>query len=106
VVRSLDEVPVAASEAPGVAVRKLKRVEDVELKVLDVEVDAATPFHTHGHAHEAVVIAGTGALRRGDGSEPLAAGDVFSVAPGEPHAVENRGAEPLRFVCLDCFITD
>jgi quercetin dioxygenase-like cupin family protein len=32
----------------------------------------------------------------------LAAGDVFSIAPGEPHAIGNAGTEVLRLVCMDC----
>jgi mannose-6-phosphate isomerase-like protein (cupin superfamily) len=51
-----------------------------------------------------VVLSGRGALRLRSGEEELVPGDVFSIDPGEPHAVANRGGEPLRFVCLDCFL--
>ena len=91
-------------EAPGVGVRHLKRVEDVELKVLDVQPGGSTPWHTHHHAHEGVVIGGAGALRLEAGREPLTPGTVFSVAPGARHAIVNEHTEPLRFVCMDCFI--
>jgi quercetin dioxygenase-like cupin family protein len=103
-VRSLHDLAAAATESPGVVVRRLKRVEEVELKVLDVAVGGSTPFHSHPHAHEAVVLSGRGALRLRSGEEELVPGDVFSIDPGEPHAVANRGGEPLRFVCLDCFL--
>ncbi len=100
----LDDITPDIAEAPGVAVRHLKRVEDVELKVLDVEPGGSTPWHTHHHAHEGVVIGGAGALRLESGREPLAPGTVFSVAPGARHAIVNEHTEPLRFVCMDCFI--
>jgi quercetin dioxygenase-like cupin family protein len=103
-VRRLDDV-VPGTDAPaGVTVRVLKRVEDVELKVLDVEPDGSSPFHMHSHGHEGVVVAGAGALRLADRSELLSPGDVFSIDPNEPHAIECHGAQRLRLVCLDCFI--
>ena len=100
----LEDIAAEPAEAPGVTVRHLKRVEDVELKVLDVEPGGATPWHVHGHAHEGVVVSGTGALRLEGGRQRLAAGHVFSVAPGARHALVNEGAEALRFVCMDCFV--
>jgi mannose-6-phosphate isomerase-like protein (cupin superfamily) len=49
-------------------------------------------------------MAGTGALRGNVGTQPLTSGNSFSVEPNEPHAIESHGPEPLRVVCLDCFI--
>ena len=104
-VRRLDEIRAQAGEVPGVAVRRLKRVEEVELKVLDVDPGQATPLHVHPHAHEEVIMAGSEALRVDDGTHLLTSGDSFlSVDPNEPHAIESHGPEPLRIVCLDCFI--
>jgi arsenite methyltransferase len=103
-VRRLDEIESEAIEAPGVTVRRLKRVDDVDLKTLDVEPGGSTPFHTHLHAHEGVIIAGTGGLRLQDRVEPLRPGDTFSVDPNRPHAIENLGATPLRLICLDCLL--
>lgn len=102
-VRRLQDIAESV-EAPGVAVRHLKRVEDVELKVLDVEPGSATPFHTHPHAHEGVVVGGSGRLRLGERTERLRPGDVFYVNPTEHHSVESDGPDPLRFVCMDCFL--
>jgi quercetin dioxygenase-like cupin family protein len=103
-VRRLDEIRAQASEVPGVAVRRLKRVEEVELKVLDVDPGLATPLHVHPHAHEGIILAGSGALRGNDGTQPLTSGDSFSIDPNEPHAIESHGPEPLCIVCLDCFL--
>ena len=102
-VRRVDEIRADAGEVPGVAVRRLKRVEEIELKVLDVDPGQATPLHVHPHAHEGVIMAGSGTLRINDGTQPLTSGDSFSVDPNEPHAIESHGTEPLRIVCLDCF---
>ncbi|MCO8125961.1 methyltransferase domain-containing protein [Acidimicrobiia bacterium EGI L10123] len=101
---SLADVAPASAEAPGVTVRPLKQVEDVHLKVLDVEPGGSTPFHTHVHAHEGVVMTGRGALRLADGRHPLAPGDVFTVTPNAVHAIEADDDEPLRFACMDCFV--
>ena len=103
-VRRLSDVPPTGAEAPGVEVRNLKRVEDVELKVLDVKPGSSTPFHAHPHAHEGVIVSGTGAVRYEDRSDLLSPGDVFSVNPHEPHAIDSRGPDVLRLVCMDCFI--
>lgn len=100
----LRDIVPAAAEAPGVAIRHLKSVEDVELKVLDVEPGGSTPYHVHPHAHEGVVLSGHGALRTVDGRGELRPGHVFHVRPNERHAIENPGDEPLRFVCMDCFV--
>lgn len=105
-VRHLDEVPVAEVDAEGIAVRPLKRVEDHALKVLDIEAGGSTPFHTHPHAHEGIVVEGRGALQLTDRRAPLAPGDVFSVPPEEPHAIRAGADQPVRFVCLDCFLDD
>lgn len=102
--RPLERIRPDAVEAPGVTVRHLKSVEDVQLKVLDVEPGGSTPFHTHGHAHEGVVISGSGTLRLDGRAEPLRPGDTFAVNPTDPHAIEADGPEPLRFVCMDCWI--
>ena len=103
-VEHLDRIEPDHVEAPGVTVRHLKSVEDVQLKVLDVEPGGSTPWHRHPQAHEGVVVAGEGALRLEDRTEPLEPGHVFFVRPGEQHAIQCRGEAPLRFVCMDCFV--
>jgi arsenite methyltransferase len=104
-VRRLDDVASEeAKEAPGVAIRRLKRVEDVDLKTLDITPGGSTPFHTHPHSHEGVIIEGEGGLRLEGRTEPLRAGDVFSVEPQRPHAIENHGTGTLRLLCLDCLL--
>jgi arsenite methyltransferase len=104
-VRRLDDVPPeSAAEAPGVTIRRLKRVEDVDLKTLDIAPGGSTPFHTHPHSHEGLIVDGEGGLRLQDRTEPLRTGDVFSVEPQRPHAIENHGEGTLRLLCLDCLL--
>jgi len=105
-VKRLDEIVPAGGTPAGVVVRLLKRVEDVELKILDVEPGESSPFHTHPHGHEGVVVAGSGALRLADRSDLLSPGDVFSIEPNEPHAIDCHGRSRLRLrlICLDCFV--
>jgi arsenite methyltransferase len=103
-VRRLQDIAPGPADIPGVEVRHLTRVEDLELKVIDVEPGNSTPFHTHPHAHEAVIISGAGTLQLDEREEAFAPGDVLFVKPDEPHAIINQGSEALRFVCLDCYV--
>jgi SAM-dependent methyltransferase len=101
-VQPLNEV--AAVESGGVTVRTLKHVDDIELKVLEIEPGHSSPFHAHGHAHEGLVITGSGTLELTGRRLPLMPTDVFSIAPDEPHAIVNDSPGPLRLVCMDCFV--
>jgi quercetin dioxygenase-like cupin family protein len=95
---------LTAVEGGGVTVRALKKVDEVELTVKDIEPGHTTPFHTHAHAHQGIVMTGTGMLQLTGRRLPLTPGDVFSIAPNEPHAIASEGPESLRLVCLDCFL--
>ncbi len=103
-VRRLQDIAPGPADTPGVEVRQLTHAEGLELKVIDVEQGHATPFHTHPHAHEAVIVSGVGALRLEEREEALGPGDVLSVSADQPHAIVSRGSEPLRLVCLDCYV--
>jgi arsenite methyltransferase len=101
-VQNLDEIG-AAVESEGLTVRALKHVDDVELTVKEIEPGHTTPFHAHTHAHEGIIMTGLGTLQLTGRRLPLAPGDVFSIAPNEPHAIGSDGPGALRLVCLDCF---
>jgi arsenite methyltransferase len=100
-VQRLDEVAAVASE--GFTTRRLKLVDETDLKVVEIEPGHGTPFHTHRHTHQGVVVSGSGAVRLADRRLALTPSDVYSIAPGEPHAIENDGRAPLVIVCMDCF---
>jgi arsenite methyltransferase len=102
-VRNLDGIEPDV-RADGLAVRRLKRVEDAELKVMDIEAGYATPPHAHPHGHQGLVITGTGLIELAGLRVSLTPGDVFSIAPNELHSMGNDGPGALRLVCLDCFV--
>jgi arsenite methyltransferase len=102
-VRSLDGIDPDIRSA-GLAVRRLKRVEDVELKVMDIEAGHTTPLHAHSHGHEGIVISGVGVLELAGQRVSLTSGDVFTIAPNEPQRMGSGRSEALRLVCLDCFV--
>jgi arsenite methyltransferase len=102
-IRNLDVIEPDV-RADGLAVRRLKRVEDVELKVMDVEPGHTTPRHRHPHGHHGIVTSGGGVLELAGQRMSLAPGDVFSIAPTEVHAISSEGPGALRLVCLDCFV--
>jgi quercetin dioxygenase-like cupin family protein len=103
-VRRLRDITPGPADIAGVEVRHLTQVEDLELKVIDIEPGSSTPFHTHPHAHQAVIVSGEGALRLDSREEALEPGDVLVVNPEEAHSIVSRGSGVLRLVCLDCFV--
>jgi arsenite methyltransferase len=102
-VQNLDEI-APEEEADGVTVRRLRKVEDVELKAMDIKPGHATPRHSHLHVHQGLIVTGTGVLQLTGHQMPLAPGDVFSIAPNEPHAMRGEGPGLLRLVCMDYFV--
>jgi SAM-dependent methyltransferase/quercetin dioxygenase-like cupin family protein len=101
-VQRLDEV--SAVESGGFTTRSLKHVDETAFKVVDIAPGHASPFHTHSHTHQGIVVSGSGAIQLTGRRLPLTPSDVFSVAPGEPHAIVNDGGVPLRLVCMDCLV--
>jgi len=64
---------------------------------------AAYPFHFHTANEEALyVLEGEGALRLGDATVKVGAGDwiAFPVGPEAAHQLRNTGSTPLRYLCL------
>jgi quercetin dioxygenase-like cupin family protein len=101
-VQRLDEV--SAVESGGFTTRPLKHVDETAFKVVDIAPGHASPFHTHSHIHQGIVVSGSGAIQLTGRRLPLTPSDVFSVAPNEPHAIVNDGPVPLRLVCMDCLV--
>ncbi len=103
VVQNLDDIGAVVA-ADGVTARRLKKVGDVELKIVDIEPGHTTSSHTHLHAHQGIVVTGTGTLHLTGQRLPLAPSDVFSIPPNRPHALASDGPGPLRLVCMDCLV--
>jgi uncharacterized cupin superfamily protein len=63
----------------------------------------AFPFHFHSNIEEAVyILEGTGAMRIGDATVEVRAGDyiAFPVGPQSAHALTNTGAGTLRYLAM------
>jgi uncharacterized cupin superfamily protein len=61
------------------------------------------PFHYHSNLEEALyILEGAGALRIGDATVEVRAGDyaAFPVGPEHSHQLTNTGTTPLRYLCF------
>jgi uncharacterized cupin superfamily protein len=69
---------------------------------------AAFPRHFHCANEESLfVIEGEGAMRIGDETVPVGAGDyiTFPVGPQAAHQLHNTGSSPLRYLCFSTLHT-
>jgi quercetin dioxygenase-like cupin family protein len=95
----------------GVETRSLqslkgKVVEDLSLRIFEVQPGTENPLHTHAYSHDLFVIRGTGLVRLENGEQRIGEGDVASITPYEPHAFVNDGDDVLQFLCMDCTVID
>ena len=61
---------------------------------------ASTQLHRHRHTEELYhVTAGSGRMRVGTDTFPIAPGDTICIPPGTPHNVVNGGNVPLVILC-------
>lgn len=65
-----------------------------------VEKGGSTAMHKHDWEHQLYVRSGRGFLLAVDERMALAPGDIVLVGAGEEHQFEQRGKEPLRFLCV------
>ena len=100
---SMDVTAELVENAPGVTVRWLWSEKDgapsFALRLFEVEVGAATPFHTHPYEHEVYILSGQARLRGENQEYPLTAGDTALVLSNEKHQFVNAGNEVLRLLC-------
>ncbi len=97
--------PAAEVEnVPGVTVRWVISKQDgapnFAMRVFEVELGRASPYHQHEWEHEIFVLAGKGVVRREQGETPIEPGTVIFVPGMEMHQFANRGTSLLRFICL------
>lgn len=60
----------------------------------------STRLHRHRSSEELYhFTAGEGMMTLGGERFAVAAGDTVCIPPGEPHGLENTGADPLRLLC-------
>ena len=91
-------------EAKGVSMRWLISDKDgaptFAMRMVEVELEGYTPYHTHPWEHEVYILQGTGVVVGEEGEKPYSAGDVVYIPPNETHNFKNTGQEALQFLCL------
>lgn len=94
------EIEAAEPEA-GAHLKLLAGGERMNVQHFEIEAGATVPEHSHPHEQAGYIESGE-AVFLVDGEEiPVEAGDAYSIPGGEPHALENRGDEPI--VGVDVF---
>ncbi len=82
------------------------QAETSEVFIVVLEPGEAPPLHVH-HDTEQIfyVIQGTGVLSIGnDKTFPVRPGDVVRIPPSAYHRIQCTGAQPLRYLSVDCFV--
>lgn len=88
----------AVEAVPDVHLSQLAAGEQTSVQFFDIRPGARVPEHSHPHEQAGFVTRGSGVFIV-DGEEiTVEAGDSYVVPGEEPHAVENRGEEPLEGV--------
>lgn len=99
-----DARDMGSEGAQGVVMRLLIGAETgaprFAMRLFEVAPGGYTPRHAHPWEHEVFVLQGEGEVASPQARLPLRAGTAALVAPGEEHQFVNRGAEPLRFLCV------
>jgi len=95
--------PQVSPEAPGASLRWVIGEEEgaptFAMRVAELEMGAATPFHSHDFEHEVFVLVGRGKVYGGGEQAALSEGDAVFIPPMEEHRFLNDGDGPLRFIC-------
>lgn len=66
----------------------------------EVPPGGRTLLHRHLNSEELYhFLSGSGEMRLGEQRFPVGPGDTVCIPPGTPHALWNRGSEPLRLLC-------
>ena len=106
VVRRMDAVaPRAVERAQGATIQVLlgpgEGAPNFFLRRFTLEPGGRIPAHSHPDIeHEQVVLEGEMVLGLGDEEITVQAGDCVLIPAGLVHWYENRGREPVRFLCI------
>jgi quercetin dioxygenase-like cupin family protein len=95
--------PVVDEGAEGAAIRWLisrpEGAPNFAMRLIEVQPNGHTPFHSHDFEHEVYVLEGVCELKGPCGSWPMRPGTVALVPPGAQHNFHNTGDVLLRFIC-------
>jgi len=78
-----------------------------EVFLVVLEPGEAPPLHQHDDTEQVFyILEGQGTLRIGSEKKELAVrpADVVRVPPSILHSIQCTGAEPLRYLAIDCFV--
>jgi len=81
--------------------------ETSEVFIVVLEPDGSPPMHLHPDVEQVFyIMEGSGVLHIGGALQPYPVnpGDVVRIPPLTPHRIQCRGARPLRYLCVDCFV--
>jgi len=73
---------------------------DHVMRVIEVEKDGYTPFHSHPWPHINYVIEGNGELKIGETVTRVTAGSYAFVPGSTMHQFRNAGDGWFRFICI------
>lgn len=95
----------------GVETRSLrdlkdKNVEDLSLRIFEIQPGTENPLHAHAYSHDLFVIGGKGLIRHENGEQRIGEGDVASIASYEQHAFVNDSDAVMQFLCMDCIVVE
>jgi quercetin dioxygenase-like cupin family protein len=85
---------------------KGKRIEDLNLRIFEVQPGTENPLHAHSYSHDLFVIQGEGIVRLETTDENIRAGDLVTIRPNEAHSFANVSDDLLQFICIDYRIMD
>jgi len=95
----------------GVMLRHLqdlkgKRVEDLNLRIFEVQPGTENPLHAHAYSHDLFVIRGEGIVHLATANQRIKEGEVVSIEPDESHSFANESDNLLQFLCVDYRVVD
>ena len=71
------------------------------MRMIEVQPDSATEYHTHPWEHEVYMVAGKCEVQDADGNRTELTPGMFAyVAPNEKHQLINIGDSLMQFICV------
>jgi len=71
------------------------------MRMIEVQPDSATEYHTHPWEHEVYMVAGKCEVQDADGNRTELTPGMFAyVAPNEKHQFINIGDSLMQFICV------
>jgi len=98
--RDVEAQPALEGVTMRVAIGPEQGAPFFNMRVFEVQPGYSSPDHSHWWEHEVFVLSGQGVVKTDSGEIPIAHGTTIFIPGGERHQLQNRGNDPLRFLCL------